>query len=51
MSQTIQIKRSTGTAVPSSLASGELAYSFKSDTKKLYIGDGSNIMTVGGVPI
>ncbi len=48
MSQTMQIKRSTGTAVPSSLASGELAYSFKSDTKKLYIGDGSNIITVGG---
>ena len=48
MSQTIQIKRSTGTAVPSSLSAGELAYSFKSDTKKLYIGDGSNVITIGG---
>ena len=48
MSQTIQIKRSTGTVIPSSLAAGELAYSFKSDTKKLYIGDGSNVITIGG---
>ena len=48
MAQTIQIKRSTATAVPGSLAAGELAYSFKADTKKLYIGDGSNVITVGG---
>jgi len=48
MAQTIQIKRSTGTAVPSSLSAGELAYSFKADTKKLYIGDGSNVITIGG---
>ena len=48
MAQTIQIKRSTTTAVPSSLSAGELAYSFKSDTKKLYIGDGSSVFAVGG---
>jgi len=48
MAQTIQIKRSTTTAAPSSLSAGELAYSFKSDTKKLYIGDGSSVFAVGG---
>ena len=36
MPQTIQIKRSTSTASPSSLANGELAYS--SDSNKLFIG-------------
>ena len=41
MANTIQIKRSTGTAAPSSLAAGELAYS--SNSNKLYVGhpDGS----------
>jgi len=37
MAQTIKIKRSTGSAAPSTLASGELAYSKGSDT--FYIGD------------
>lgn len=36
MTQTIKIKRSTTTAVPSSLQNGELAYS--EDSKKLFIG-------------
>jgi hypothetical protein len=36
MANTIQIKRSTGTAAPSSLAAGELAYS--SNSNKLYVG-------------
>ena len=36
MAQTIQIKRSTSTAAPSSLSNGELAYSSNSD--KLFIG-------------
>ena len=38
MAQTIQIKRSTSTATPSSLSAGELAYSGKSDSNKLFIG-------------
>jgi hypothetical protein len=38
MAQTIQIKRSTSTATPSSLTAGELAYSGKSDSNKLFIG-------------
>ena len=37
MAQTIKIKRSTGSAAPSTLAQGELAYSKGSDT--LYVGD------------
>lgn len=48
MAQTIQIKRSSSTAAPTSLASGELAYSFKANTQKLYIGDGSNVLAIGG---
>jgi hypothetical protein len=36
MANTIQIKRSTGTAAPSSLAAGELAYS--SNSNKLFVG-------------
>lgn len=48
MAQTIQIKRSSSTVAPTSLASGELAYSFKSGTQKLYIGDGSNVLAIGG---
>ena len=36
MSNTIQIKRSTGTNTPSSLSAGELGYSEASD--KLFIG-------------
>jgi len=38
MAQTIQIKRSTSTTTPSSLSAGELAYSGKSDSNKLFIG-------------
>ena len=36
MANTIQIKRSTGTAAPTSLAAGELAYS--SNSNKLFVG-------------
>ena len=39
MAQTIKIKRSTGSAAPSTLASGELAYSAGSDT--FYVGSPS----------
>ena len=38
MAQTIKIKRSTSTATPTSLSAGELAYSGKSDSNKLFIG-------------
>ena len=49
MAQTIQIKRSTGNAAPSSsLAAGELAYSFLGSSHKLYIGDGTNNHVIGG---
>lgn len=51
MAQTIKIKRSTGTAVPSSLAVGELAYSTHTHGGKLFIGSpaGGNVVhTVGG---
>ena len=47
MAQTIKIKRSTSTIAPSSLSAGELAYSSKADTQKLYIGDGSNFLEIG----
>jgi len=48
MAQTIQIKRSTATAAPSSLEQGELAYS--DDSKKLFIGKAADgtIITIGG---
>lgn len=52
MAQTIQIKRSTSTTTPSSLQAGELAYSGKSDSNKLFIGhpDGSTgVVAIGGV--
>ena len=49
MAQTIKIKRSSSNSTPTSLASGELAYSFKSDSKKLFIGDASNnVLVIGG---
>jgi hypothetical protein len=50
MPQTIKIKRSTNNQSPSSLAAGELAYSFKSGVDKLYIGsgDGSEVHAIGG---
>ena len=47
MAQIIKIKRSTSAAQPgSALNAGELAYSYNSD--KLFIGDGSNNLTIGG---
>lgn len=46
MANTIQIKRSASTATPASLAAGELAYSFNSDT--LFIGDGTSVLGIGG---
>jgi len=52
MAQTIQIKRSTGSNAPSSLANGELAYLHHSSNKKLYIGDpggaSGDISVIGG---
>ena len=44
----IQIKRSSTTGTPLSLADGELAYSFKSDSKTLFIGDGTSVIAIGG---
>ena len=48
MAQTIKIKRSTTTAVPTSLSAGELAYSESSD--KLFIGRPSDgaVVDIGG---
>ena len=46
MAVTLQIKRSTGSSAPGSLADGELAYS-KGDNK-FYIGDGSTVRLIGG---
>ena len=48
MAQTIQIKRSSSTATPTSLSAGELAYSDSSD--KLFIGQPSNntVVAIGG---
>jgi len=53
MANTIQIKRSTGTALPGSLANGELAHTQGSGTQannggRLLIGDASGIEVVGG---
>jgi len=55
MASTIKIKRSGLTGVPAGLAAGELAYSWKSDSNKLYIGTGTetdgvaaNIDVIGG---
>ena len=52
MATTIQIKRSTGTSAPSSLAAGELL-TFGTGTQsnlgdRLFIGDGSNVDVIGG---
>ena len=46
MALTLQIKRSTGSTAPSSLADGELAYTHANN--KLYIGDGSTVRLIGG---
>ena len=51
MAQTIRIKRSTSTATPSSLTAGELAYSGKANSNKLFIGhpDGTTgVVAIGG---
>ena len=42
MAQTIQIRRGTGSAVPSSLADGELAINL--DSGRLYYGSGSAVL-------
>ena len=46
MAVTLQIKRSTGSSAPGSLADGELAYTKGDD--KFYIGDGSSVRLIGG---
>ena len=46
MAVTLQIKRSTGSSAPGTLADGELAYT-KGDNK-FYIGDGSSVRLIGG---
>ena len=46
MSVTLQIKRSTGSTAPASLADGELAYTHGNE--KFYIGDGSTVKLIGG---
>ncbi len=53
MAVTLQIKRSTGTSAPGSLANGELAYTHGTGTQgnlgdRLFIGDGSNVNVIGG---
>lgn len=50
MSQTIKIKRSSVTAVPSTLAQGELAYSSESTSNKLFIGNPGtgDVTPIGG---
>ena len=53
MATTIQIKRSTGTTAPGSLAAGELGVTFGTGTQanlgdRLFIGDGSNVDVIGG---
>ena len=52
MATTIQIKRSTGTTAPTTLANGELAYTHGTGTQtnlgdRLFIGDGSSVNVVG----
>ena len=53
MATTIQIKRSTGTSAPSSLATGELAVTLGTGTQsnlgdRLFVGDGSGVEVIGG---
>lgn len=50
---TIKIKRSTGTAKPSSLSAGELAYSFGAGAQadngdRLFFGNGTTVEVIGG---
>lgn len=50
MPNSIRIKRSSVATIPSSLESGELAYSSKTGTKTLFIGtDGGGIEAIGSV--
>jgi hypothetical protein len=51
MANVIQIKRSSVTSIPVSLAEGELAYSELGAARKLYIGTngGASIQTIGGL--
>ena len=46
MAVQLQIKRSTGSSAPGTLADGELAYTQGDD--KFYIGDGSTVRLIGG---
>lgn len=46
MANLIQIKRSLNTAVPTSLANGELAFTANGDV--LYIGSNGNVVAIGG---
>ena len=51
MAQTFKIKRSTANATPTTLLAGELAYSGKASSNKLFIGhpDGTTgVVTIGG---
>ena len=53
MATTIQIKRSTGTTAPGTLATGELAYTHGTGTQanlgdRLFISDGSAVNVIGG---
>ena len=53
MAVTLQIKRSTGTTAPGTLADGELAYTHGTGTAanngdRLFIGDGSSVNVIGG---
>lgn len=49
MSNLIQIKRSSSTSTPASLANGEIAYSFADSSNSLFVGDQRNI--VPGTPL
>ena len=44
----IKIKRSLLTGTPATLEEGELAYSFLASSKTLFIGDGTNVIAIGG---
>lgn len=44
----IKIKRSLLTISPATLEEGELAYSFLGSSKTLFIGDGTNVIAIGG---
>ena len=50
MAQLLKIKRSSTTTAPGSLAQGEIAYSSKAGSQKLFIGEPGtgNVLTIGG---